>query len=231
MTKLYAQRQQATRALTSAIRRADVADIQLHTQQLSACLQEFNLLRQLLPKDRPSSNVFVFSSMLLHDSFDSATELPQEGMHFVVGYEYDNLLIATRIIPFAYAHRSLAAARGDHQATHHSFIETHEFGHSLLALIHSHPGTGTFSNHPSGEDMQTQRNWELTTKMISGIWSRDGYLRFFSDTFPFSIVVVGSQIEQLEPHLWRLRHEDREDEDTPLALQASCASSCEAQRY
>ena len=114
----------------------------------------------------------MFSSWLLKDSFRYCTQTSEEGMHFVAGIEVDDTAIATRIIPFRYARRSIASAVGDHRDTHRAFIDVQEAEHRLLALVHSHPGTGSHANHPSGEDLRTQKLWELGNKMIGGIWSR-----------------------------------------------------------
>ncbi len=177
-------------------------------QEFRSVIKTIKFLRQLCPGGTPKEKAFVFSSLLLEDSFKLCCEVREkEGMHFIVGIEHDGLLLGTRIVPFTYSHRSIAGAGGDHGATHKISIELHEANHAIVALMHSHPGNGLNANHNSGTDLQTQKRWEQGWPLISGIWSRDGYVRFFSWQLPFSVQVVGNHIEEVEGenHVFQLK--------------------------
>ena len=88
-------------------------------------------------------------------------------------------------------------------ATHRISIQLHEWEHRQLALIHSHPRG--CENRPSAVDRRTQELWEKTTKIIGGIWDRNGRIRFYSNRLPFKVIILGNYVEQLDEHLYRLK--------------------------
>lgn len=155
---------------------------------------------------RPSHQVLV-SSWTLLESFRVCTETPDEGMHFVVGAEVDGVWVGTNIVKFPYAERSPVGAAGDPRATHGAVIEAAESGHRILLIAHSHPGSGPNANFPSSTDLRTHRLWEQGTPLAGAIWSRDGYVRFFTAGRAVSVGVLGTHLEQVDGQLWKLREE------------------------
>ena len=158
------------------------------------------------------SNPFIFSSWMLLDSFHYCTECEDEGAHLIAGIDIEGIDnfstgIGTRLITFPYADKSIAHAQGLHHSTQKITIDAYEGSHRILALIHSHPGNGTWSNYPSLTDLNTQRLWEYTTRMIGGIWSRDGYLRFFSYQMPFKVYIEGSHLEKVSKYVYKLKEQ------------------------
>ena len=205
--EVQAQAAQLLKQIEYLTQKRDAENVLVSATQLSETINTIHVLENLLPESVKAPNLFIFSSWMLCDSFKMCTASPEEGMLFIVGVEFDGLAIGTRIIPFGYAYRSIIGAAGDHQDTHRICISTHEAGHRILALIHSHPGTGIKANYNSSVDARTQELWELTTKMVGGIWSRDGYLRFFSSKLPFAVKVIGEQMEQINDVIFKLKED------------------------
>ena len=166
------------------------------------------LLNQLLPGPPESVHRFVFSSAMLRESHAYCTQTADEWLHFIVGIEWDGVVIGTRILTFPYDQQSKAGALANHAATHKALIETSESGLQLVAIIHSHPGQW---NHHSATDTATHRSYEVCFDCIGGIWNRSGEIRFFSDALPFHVEVVGSDLRKVDDHVFQL-------EETSMAV-------------
>lgn len=201
------------------VQRRDARSILAQAGQFAAVLADLQRLEQWLPQQQEDCLELVISSLLLKESFERCTQTRDEGMHFLAGIEVDSVAVATHVLSFPYAHRSIAAAGGERQATNKICIELDEAGHLLLAIMHSHPGSGRHANHHSSVDARTQANFELTRRMIGGIWSRDGFLRFFSVRQPFTVRVAGNYVEQINEMEFRLL-----PEAASLALSAPALS-------
>jgi len=166
-------------------------------------IRERRLLEDLAPSRPPQTEIVIFSTMMLAQSFRLCTETQDEGMHFIVGVEYDGLKVGTHIIPFGYAQRSVAGAAGDPLDTHRIVIHTYEAA-TRFSPCCIPPGSGPNANFPSAIDERTQRLWEQGSNLIGGIWSRDGFLRWYSVAVRFQVEVVGSHMEKLDARLFKL---------------------------
>lgn len=178
-----------------------------HCARLNAVNARIQALESLRPGDPPRPGEFLLSSWALRDSFRLCTETPDEGMHFIIGVKLLGLMVATGIAEFPYAERSIVRAIGQAASTHGLTIEAAETDHDILAIAHSHPGYGPEANHPSGTDLATHRLWERSRHLVGAIWSRDGFVRFFTAGRPFRVRVLGSHLEQVDTHVWKLREE------------------------
>lgn len=160
----------------------------------------------------------VVSSLQLVESFRYCTECTDEGMHFLIGIDLDDSALVTGMRTFPYESRSAVHATADHNATHRIVRDTHNSGHRLLLIVHSHPGRGANANYRSSRDIECQRKWEPWNRQIGGIWSRDGFVRFFSWQLPFAVRVIGSHLEQVEDDLWRMTDAGIHQTQDQLAL-------------
>ena len=81
----------------------------------------------------------------------------------------------------------------------------HQYGYLLTGCFHSHPGSGKGSVSPSSTDIKNQKKLENTGyKCISAIFSRDGFIRFFTVNNPFEVKVVGKGVECVAENVYRL---------------------------
>lgn len=201
--KIWAAQQHLARC--AALGRRDCG-LQL-MRRLHALHNQRQALVDLAPARSPVPTLVV-SSWMLKDSFGVCTATEDEGLHLLVGVEHDGVLIPTRIIECDYTRRTAVRATATREGVHKAMADTAEAGHRVFAIIHSHPGSGPEANHPSSIDLRTHELWEGISSVIGGIWSRDGYLRWFTSAKPFEVQVVGTQMERLGDRLWRLTDEN-----------------------
>lgn len=179
-------------------------------RDLALIERDLQMYRQVLSESERDVWTFMFSTWDLAETFDHCCADENEDLCLVAGYDAGHIRVGTHVIPLACAERNTVFADAEKHYLARTAITVANAGLRITALIHSHPGSGPDANHHSGTDARTQRAWEAHTKMISGIWSRGGYLRFFSVERPFEVIVVGAGVEQLEPGLFRFQTVDVE---------------------
>lgn len=210
--KLSRKRRRYKQLLNQATAKGSAAQIERAARKLHQVEEQVRLLgmcglrASATPAldDRGRRLDLVVSSFQLLDSFRYCTQTSDEGLHFLIGFDTNSRSIVSGMRTFPYASRSPGHATGDQRATHQITHETHEGGHRVLAIVHSHPGNGPDANHPSSRDYAGQVNIEPWSRLAGAIWSRDGYLRFWSVELPFSVRIMGNHFEQMEDQLWRL---------------------------
>jgi hypothetical protein len=176
------------------------------SEELAVIDNNLTDLRNLNLNTSTELNCFVISSMMLRHSYEYCTQDEAEGMHFIAGVVLNGVRIGTQFISFPYQYRSIAGASGDQMATHRIGIHLHDWEHKYVAMIHSHPRG--CSNNPSSTDRRTQDLWEKTTKIIGGIWDREGRIRFYSNRLPFRVEIPGNYVEKLDENLYLLKLEE-----------------------
>ncbi len=212
------ERELLVREVHRAVEAQDPDRLSRSTRQLVPLFRKLQWLEALGRIEESKTPVYVFSSWMLKDSFQYCTAAPEEAMHFILGVEKDGFAIGTNLVPFGYSHRSVVGATGNHRDTHRISIEAHESGHRILALIHSHPGRGINANRRSSIDEANQRIWERTTRVIGAIWSRDGYLRWYSSKLKFDVQIIGNHLKRVNDHVWKL---DLGDDPAPESFAAT----------
>lgn len=159
----------------------------------------------LNPEPPETGCTYVLTTSQCMHSWEICTETEAEGLNFVAGMPFGNdIYFASSIITTPYATRSVAGASATIPAILRLTERMHDLGHSLILMMHSHPGSGIDANHPSPTDLDTQRRFEQIWNMIGAIFSRDGYLRFFSYNLPFNVVIKGKGMERIEKNVYRL---------------------------
>jgi len=87
----------------------------------------------------------------------------------------------------------------------HKLEDLERHGSLLCAYLHMHPGRGSGSALPSSVDVACQRRLEKGRyPVIGGIYSRNGYLKFFSDQNPFEVSISGKGVEHVRKDLFKL---------------------------
>lgn len=201
------QRRKLTSCISQDVQQGKTRRVVRSVERLNQVDRELELLESIQKESESSlrqGRSFVFSSAMLLESFRLCVARPEEGMHFILGVDLDGSLVGTQIVSFPYASRSIAGASGEHAATHAIAIKAHELDHRIIAIIHSHPGSEKEANHPSHIDMKTHETWEQTHKIVGGIWSRNGFLRWFTAGKAFHVRVIGSRINRIEENVWQL---------------------------
>lgn len=150
---------------------------------------------------------YLIGSWFLYDSFHYCTQSPvlgdsgghgYEWMHFATGVMVGNVRTIERIVTFPLAKQSPVYVEGEPMATRDVLIEMSEYGYALHAVCHSHPGVGIMATKPSSIDRDHQERLERGGyPVVSCIYSRDGFVRFFSVNRPFAIEVYGKGVKRI----------------------------------
>jgi proteasome lid subunit RPN8/RPN11 len=140
---------------------------------------------------------FAASSLFLQDYFQhvSSDEAGREIMHLVSApVTLDGVHVLARIEKVALQKQSRAYVKADPLAMHRQLVVlTEDHGHIPIAWIHNHPGAGAESTQPSDIDLATQERFaRMGWHAIAGIFSEDGFVRFFSTGHDFELSVFGN---------------------------------------
>jgi proteasome lid subunit RPN8/RPN11 len=148
--------------------------------------------------------LYLLSTSFLADTYKALTKTPDEHLVYATGPEDKKRVFAvTRLVTFALADKSRAHAVPDPKSQTEALVELDRRGERLLAMFHSHPGYG--APGPSPTDLNTQGNLErMRFPTIGAVFSRNGFVRFYSVNRSFRVVVSGTGCERLEDCLFRL---------------------------
>lgn len=139
-------------------------------------------------------------SLFLKECFEYLTSSPDEAIHLVSGMKLDEEnYILDRLEKVQYQ-ATVVGAKADVRSLFQKLAKMDStYGHSLLAVFHSHPCKGVGGTCPSGIDKNLQDNLEKCGyKAIQAIFSRDGFIRFFSNALAFEIEIFGKGVERME---------------------------------
>ncbi|MEX0704017.1 MAG: Mov34/MPN/PAD-1 family protein [Planctomycetales bacterium] len=168
--------------------------------------------RAVEPDETESVERFVIDSWVVRESFRKVCGQCRRGENFVESFHYasgmrvrDTHVIA-HIVPVAFAMQSAGGVRVADESNIAALAELDRIGLPLVAHFHSHPGFGRTANFPSQTDRAFQERLEAGGYVtVGGIFSRDGYLRFFAgDDRQFNVEVIGNGVETLGPNEFRL---------------------------
>jgi len=207
---LLRRREQLISDLTEAVR----SNRQSRSRRLLCRINHINELESLyaaLGNDSALSGesppLYLASSLFLFESFLELTADRKEQLFFVTGPEVSGSFILDQRIRFAHDRRSIGGVTGSHQDSHRALILLESFGHRLLAHFHSHPKTGAEATVPSGVDADFQGRLEQAGHVaVAGIFSRDGWIRFFRTSGPADVRVYGEGVEHHDTGVYRLTH-------------------------
>lgn len=148
---------------------------------------------------------YLFGSDLLYEAYQKLGSIPTESILYASGNQFANCFAVERLIPLELESSGYGSASANLSFSTNVLIELEKYGSLLCCYFHMHPGRGIQSNHPSSIDLSTQATLETGNyPSIGGIFSRDGYLRFFSDKKPFKIVISGKEIVNVGKNSYKL---------------------------
>lgn len=156
---------------------------------------------------KDGSPVYLVSSLFLRECLNYLTRDDDELIHYVTGTERNGILTLDRIIKFDIETKNPVYVKGKTNSTHAVLVQLEQYGHSLLAWCHSHPGDGPGSVSPSSTDLDHQARLERGGyPAIGAIFSRDRHIRFFALDRGFSIQVYGKGVETIneQQNIYRL---------------------------
>jgi len=160
-------------------------------------------------EDKGREPLFVINSLMLHECFKLLTRTEDEGLHAVTGSIIGNLRSLERVIPLSLSMQNVVGAAADNGALASSLIRLNDFGLRPLAYFHSHPTCGVNATCPSSTDRQTQSTMEESgSEIIGGIFSRDGFVRFYANRKVPNVRVLGKRIKKIEQNVYQLETEE-----------------------
>lgn len=165
------------------------------------------LLRELQACDEGEDGVPVFtvSSELLHRAYHVLSETNTETILYASGSRYGSVYTVERLVPIKMERSEMTYAAADPASSSEALRRMDQYGSLLTCYLHAHPGKGANANHPSGIDIQNHARLEQGGfRTVGGIFSRDGFVRFFSDKMPFRVVVSGKGVEDVGTNSWKL---------------------------
>lgn len=141
------------------------------------------------------------SSLFLTESWEYLTSDPQknERLHLVTGLVTDDgTRILCKIEKVKYDKKSAVYVSADRIDAHEKILSfSNDFGHQLLGMFHSHIAKGSSSTRPSSIDRSfMDRHEKLGCYCVGGIFSLDGYVRFFANK-PFDLNVYGKGVQKI----------------------------------
>jgi len=151
--------------------------------------------------------IFLFDSLFLKDCHAMLTaEKRQESLVYATGILSKGVAIPQKLIPLLLAERSGVHAKADPASSHQALVSLEETGHALLAVLHTHPWNGPAAAFGSAIDFATQEAYERQGyPCIGGVFTLDGYVRFFTKRKLPRIIVYGGGIENHGNGLYRIR--------------------------
>ena len=160
------------------------------------------------PSVREEPPLFVISSLLLHDCFRLLTGTEDESLHALTGLVFGRSRVLERIIPLCLSRQSVVGAEASNESLATELLRLNDFGMLPQGYFHSHPGYGSSATEPSGTDRQTQDAMEKAgSQILGGIFSRDGFVRFYANRTEPHVRVVGKKVEEDEKNVYRLEVE------------------------
>ncbi len=148
---------------------------------------------------------FMMSSEILYKAFHKLNSIKTESILYAVGNNYNNSYSIERLIELELDQSEYGYAKANDIFSSKALIDLEEYGTLLTCYFHAHPGRGINSNNPSDIDYSYQKRLESGKyKTIGGIFSRDGYLRFFSDKLQYKISISGKGVEYVSRNVYKL---------------------------
>ncbi len=170
-----------------------------HTQLV---LSEISNEITLSPDEVPE---FKVGSETLYKAFNKLNAIKTESILYAVGNNYGNSYSIERLIDLELDQSELGYAKANDKFSSKALIDLEEYGTLLTCYFHAHPGRGINSNNPSDIDYSYQRRLESGNyNTIGAIFSRDAFLRFFSDKLQYKISISGKGVENVSKDVYKL---------------------------
>jgi len=154
----------------------------------------------LLAGNPGTVRVYCVSSMTLHECHRYLTRRGKssagepEWMLAVTGLQIGPFLTLERWLEVGLSAQSSGHAAADMRDFTRLVVELDEFGFALHAILHSHRSPGP--PRPSPVDLNLQETLEQAGyPAIQGVFSEDGYVRFFGYNQRFDVWVHGKGVE------------------------------------
>lgn len=162
-------------------------------------------LKTAAPHEEAGESIHLVHSACLYEVYRELIKSTNEAIAYVIGSRVGSIVTMERSVILPLDSSSRGHANANPEFCRKLLVECERFGTVLAAYFHTHPGKGAANTQPSDIDLTTQAEKEAGGyPTIGGIFSRDGYLRFFTDQMEFHVHVLGKEIEHEGRNLFRL---------------------------
>jgi hypothetical protein len=156
-----------------------------------------------------TEQTYVVGSLFLRECFGllvrERAKKNIEVLYYVTGVDVGGVLVLDKILTPDLSTQSGCYVSADHSSSNEIYLELEDYGHGLHAWFHNHLGNGAFATSPSEIDFSTQERLEGGGyRAIGGIFSEDGFLRFFSKNSEFKVVLFGKGVKRINDHLFKI---------------------------
>lgn len=149
--------------------------------------------------------LYLCCSWFLRECLESLTRCDKESMLYTTGLELGSVRTLDRQLGFQYKEQTGVYVAAESQSNRNTLAKLDSAGQRLLAWFHSHPGRGASATLPSDIDNDHQGDLEQGGyPAIGAIFSRDGYVRFFSSEKEFDVIILGKNMEHIHEKLFKL---------------------------
>jgi len=154
----------------------------------------------------PLIPTYHIGSLLLEEGFREVSGQPEEDAVFATGIKVEaNRYTVEKLLRFKLARRSAAYVEADQVSMTKVLVHLDRYGHKLLLTLHIHPGAGAEATNPSAIDMDMHRRLEQGRyPAIGAVYSRDGYIRFYSYRREFRVQIYGKGVTHEHDNVYRL---------------------------
>jgi hypothetical protein len=149
--------------------------------------------------------IYVVDAWFLQDLIQRLTPRQDEEIAYVTGINLEGVKILSRICGVALEQQSVVYARATSRSCADTLADILDHGMQLLAMGHSHPGSGAAATHESSIDVNyLGRIQRAGADVIGLIVTRDGFVRFFTVEKPFQVLVLGNGVNQVEEYVFQI---------------------------
>lgn len=174
-------------------------------ETLGVCRLRQHLAELQMDLSRHDTHLHLVHSACLHELYRSLVTTADEAIAYMIGSRIGPVLMMERFVLLPLDSASRGHANANPEFIRKLLIECERYGTVLAAYFHTHPGHGSGNTQPSDIDLTTQADKERGGySTIGGIFSRDGYLRFYADQLQFRVRVLGKEVECEGTNLFRL---------------------------
>lgn len=150
--------------------------------------------------------IYACSSAFLIDCYKKLMVSKSEELLFCTGIEVGSLRVLETQLFMVYKRQTPYYIAADNESNIEVLHNLNNSGQRLLAWLHSHPGKGKEATFPSQIDMEHQRDIEAGKYPAIGlVYSRDGFVHFFSHQSEFEIAIIGKGFEYVDEKTIKLK--------------------------
>lgn len=171
---------------------------------IADCQRAINETKEVLLNGK-GKTIFACGSWFLQKCLSELAKTEKESLLYITGLKFGSVRTLERFLNLEYANQTTTYVSADKKSNQQALIELGKYGQSLHAWFHSHPGSGAEATMPSTVDLRHQSDLEKGGySAIGGIFTRDGYVRFFTKEHKYEIEVIGKGIEKVEEGIYKI---------------------------